>query len=512
MTYKRDPNTIPSPLPADYDRQFDFSDFQAGNPLTPLPGVPLDNEFNAIERSLDETQSRLELIQRDDGALKNASVGIDQLKTEARIGVNAPESWAPSKAYAVNESVIVDGGTWYVALQSHISTADFAADLAAGRWRLLINLTPFTTEAKNWATLAEDAPVPAGNGTQFSAFHYSEKSETAKTAAQAARDVTTAARDTATAARDAAQLAQSESEVSRINSESSAVASSGFADDSAASAVSAAASYDDFDDRYLGPKASAPATDNDGDPLTDGVLYFDTTDKRMKVYDSTLGQFKNAGSTVDALYQRQNYVATEGQTTFAVQYDAPFVQVLTNGLLLPPGDYDASSGTEVVLNAGVSAGTEVTLIGLGAFQVADTWSKAEADTRYAEIAGGAGANFSVMPQVGGDPIVESGSNADGEWTRWSDGTQIVNAKIYPTITLSAAGSIFNTTISATFPVTFVGTVRTLDLSGNHAGGQGWGGKSSAGHTPTSGNFEYYSYVSVSGAGTSLTYAVIGRWK
>ena len=29
-----------------------------------------------------------------------------------------------------------------------------------------------------------------------------------------------------------------------------------------------------------------------------------------------------------------------------------------------------------------------------------------------------------MPQVGGDPIVESGSNADGEWTRWSDGTQI----------------------------------------------------------------------------------------
>jgi len=239
MTYKRDPNTIPSPLPADYDRQFDFSDFQAGNPLTPLPGIPLDNEFNAIERSLDETQSRLELIQRDDGALRNQSVGLDQLKTEASIGVNAPESWAPSKAYAVNESVIVDSGTWYIALQSHISTADFAADLAAGRWRLLIDLTPFTTEAKNWATQAEDDPVPEGNGTQFSAFHYSEKSETAKTAAQAARDVTTAARDTATAARDAAQLAQSESEVSRINSESSAVASSGFADDSSLSASAA---------------------------------------------------------------------------------------------------------------------------------------------------------------------------------------------------------------------------------------------------------------------------------
>ena len=29
----------------------------------------------------------------------------------------------------------------------------------------------------------------------------------------------------------------------------------------------------------------------------------------------------------------------------------------------------------------------------------------------------------VMPTVNGDPVVESGSNADGEWTRWADGTQ-----------------------------------------------------------------------------------------
>lgn len=28
-----------------------------------------------------------------------------------------------------------------------------------------------------------------------------------------------------------------------------------------------------------------------------------------------------------------------------------------------------------------------------------------------------------MPTVGGDPIVESGSNSDGSWTRWADGTQ-----------------------------------------------------------------------------------------
>jgi len=35
-----------------------------------------------------------------------------------------------------------------------------------------------------------------------------------------------------------------------------------------------------------------------------------------------------------------------------------------------------------------------------------------------------GANFTDMPQVGGVPIVESGSNSDGEFVRFSDGTQI----------------------------------------------------------------------------------------
>ena len=31
--------------------------------------------------------------------------------------------------------------------------------------------------------------------------------------------------------------------------------------------------------------------------------------------------------------------------------------------------------------------------------------------------------FEAMPVSDGAPIVESGSNADGEWTRWADGTQ-----------------------------------------------------------------------------------------
>lgn len=42
--------------------------------------------------------------------------------------------------------------------------------------------------------------------------------------------------------------------------------------------------YDDFDDRYLGAKALEPSSNNDGDSLTAGSLYYNTGEQTMKVY------------------------------------------------------------------------------------------------------------------------------------------------------------------------------------------------------------------------------------
>jgi hypothetical protein len=36
-----------------------------------------------------------------------------------------------------------------------------------------------------------------------------------------------------------------------------------------------------FDDTYLGAKASDPSTDNDGDPLTAGDLYYNTSSNEL---------------------------------------------------------------------------------------------------------------------------------------------------------------------------------------------------------------------------------------
>lgn len=67
-----------------------------------------------------------------------------------------------------------------------------------------------------------------------------------------------------------------------------------------------------------------------------------------------------------------------------------------------------------------------------------------------------------MPTVNGDPIVESGSNSDGEWTRWADGTQICSTAIskdHPNGT-SVDGVYISEVVDTPLPASFVEQPRT----------------------------------------------------
>lgn len=63
------------------------------------------------------------------------------------------------------------------------------------------------------------------------------------------------------------------------------------AEDAAARAEAAAAQsellFDQFGDTYLGALAEDPTVDNDGDPLTTGDVYYNTTDNVLKFYSGT---------------------------------------------------------------------------------------------------------------------------------------------------------------------------------------------------------------------------------
>jgi hypothetical protein len=86
------------------------------------------------------------------------------------------------------------------------------------------------------------------------------------------------------------------------------------------------------------------------------------------------------------------YQATAGQTSFSgsdanslsLTYpDGEYVDVYQNGILLKPAtDYTATSGTTVVLVTGASVNDVVEIIVYDTFSIANSYTKAEADTRY----------------------------------------------------------------------------------------------------------------------------------
>ena len=90
--------------------------------------------------------------------------------------------------------------------------------------------------AKDWAIQAEDSAV---TGSSYSALHWAAKAEDEKTAAVA----------------------------------------------------------DNFDDVYLGSKSSDPTVDNDGDALTEGDLYWNSSTKALKVYNGS--SWANYNPSVD---------------------------------------------------------------------------------------------------------------------------------------------------------------------------------------------------------------------
>ena len=121
--------------------------------------------------------------------------------------------------------------------------------------------------AKEWATKAEDSTV---DSSEYSAKHYSAKaSASASAASSSASAASTSASNASTSASNA-----STSATNAANAQTAAEAARD----------SALAAYDNFDDRYLGAKASDPTLDNDGNALIAGALYFNTTDSAMKLY------------------------------------------------------------------------------------------------------------------------------------------------------------------------------------------------------------------------------------
>lgn len=107
--------------------------------------------------------------------------------------------------------------------------------------------------------------------------------------------------------------------------------------------------------------------------------------------------FVPSGSTYGnrVMYEKINYIATQGQTVFSVNYDLGSVDVYVNGIRLASTDFVATSLTSVTILGGLNAGDIVEIVSFGAFTVADTYTKAETDNKL-----GFKANTADLKEIG----------------------------------------------------------------------------------------------------------------
>jgi hypothetical protein len=160
----------------------------------------------------------------------------------------------------------------------------------------------------------------------------------------------------------------------------------GSATAAAASAAAAATTYDNFDDRYLGAKSSAPSVDNDGNALITGALYWNSVSATMFAWT---GSAWGSISSTAAIY-RYRFTAAGGETSVSgtdangltLSYIAGKEQVYLNGVLLVRDtDYTASSGTSITSLAALAVSDVVEIITFTAFDLATAIDKALFDAK-----------------------------------------------------------------------------------------------------------------------------------
>jgi len=165
------------------------------------------------------------------------------------------------------------------------SATSAAASATAASTSASSALTSQTAAATSATSAAASATAAATSATSAAASATAAAGSVSSAAASATAAATSAT--SAAASATAAATSATSSATSATASASSATAAATSATSAAASATDAATTYDNFDDRYLGSKSTAPTVDNDGNTLLVGAIYWNSTLNNMYVWSGS---------------------------------------------------------------------------------------------------------------------------------------------------------------------------------------------------------------------------------
>ena len=165
------------------------------------------------------------------------------------------------------------------------TVAGSASAAAASASAAATSATAAATSETNAASSASAASSSASSASGSATTATSQASAASTSASNAATSETNAATSETNAANSAAAAATSASNAatSETNAETAKTAAE-------AAQAAAELALDNFEDTYLGAFASDPTTDNDGDALTTGDLYFNTGSNDLRVYNGSAWQ------------------------------------------------------------------------------------------------------------------------------------------------------------------------------------------------------------------------------
>ena len=367
-----------------------------------------------------------------------AATSASSAATSASSALTSANSASTSAASALTSANLAF--TYASTMAASVSAAQTsAASAAASATAAATSATSAAASATAAATSATSAAASATAANSSAITAAASVATIAGYADAAATSATSAAASATAAATSASSAAASVTAAASSATEAATSAAS-----AATSASSAATTYDNFDDRYLGAKSTPPSTDNDGDPLITGALYWNSVDNAM--YSWTGTEWGSISSTADIF--RYRYTAAGGETSesgpddngVTLSYLPGKEQVYLNGVLLVRGqDYTASNGTSITgLSPALVANDVLEIITFTAFDIATAITNSILDAK-------------------GDLIVASAADTPGKLAVGTDGQVL-------TVSSTAALGLTWTTISGYSAPTLGTTVVTSGVT------------------------------------------------
>jgi hypothetical protein len=423
------------------------------------------------------------------------------------------------------------------ASNSASAAATSATSAAASATAAATSATSAANSATAAATSASSALTSQTAAATSAASALTSQTAAATSAASALTSQTAAATSASSAltSQNAAATSANSSAVEALSALTSASSATVSASSAATSASSAATTYDNFDDRYLGSKSSAPTVDNDGNTLLVGAIYWNSTLNNMYVWSgstwvqiattsvytaptigttsigsgatvSTItaltlsGGLASADPTVDLGLATKQYVDA---VTAAINFHAPVKLATTSNLSVTYNN--GSSGVGATLTATGNGRGSIDSVNISTndrIRVKDQTTQLQNGIYTVTTQGGAGTPFVLTRATDNDNTAEI-RNGDVIFTTAgtvNNGVTFVNTSTDP-VTLGTTAITFSVYTSASLPSQTGQSGKYLTTDGTTAS---WGTVSSY-TAPTLGTTVVTSGVTITTiAGLTLT--------